>query len=79
MLGGVRDLTRIVLRQPGVQIVGDAGIEMLAVRHALQDVDVFHREVRLRKNALARQPSLGDFLGLPSRSSSILKVTPVLR
>jgi len=34
--------------------------------------------LRLRKEAPARQPSLAGFLGLPSRSSPILKVNPML-
>ncbi len=51
---------------------------MLRVLLALQNVDVFHGEVRLRKEAPARQPSLADFLGLPRRSPPILKVNPVL-
>jgi len=58
MLRSVRHRTGIVLRQSGVQIVRDASIEILRVLLALQNVDVFHGEVRLRKEAPARQPSL---------------------
>ena len=48
-------LAYIVLRKSGLQIVRDAGVEMLRVLLALQNVDVFQREVRLRKEAPARQ------------------------
>jgi hypothetical protein len=35
ILSRVRDLTRIVLRQPGIQVIRDAGIEILRVLLAL--------------------------------------------
>jgi hypothetical protein len=48
---------RIVFREPGVQVVGDTGVEMLACE-ALKDVDVFHDSAFTK--ATARQPSLRE-------------------
>jgi hypothetical protein len=39
---GVCHFARIMLREPGIKVVGDAYVEML-VREALKDVDIFHR------------------------------------
>jgi hypothetical protein len=69
VLCSVCDFTRVVFRQPRVQIIRDSGIEMLMILLALQNVDVFHSEVRLRKEASARQPSpCWDFKGRPAGS-----------
>ena len=43
---------------------------------ALQDVNVFDEE-SASAEAPARQPSFAEFLGLPSRSSPIVKVEPL--
>ena len=58
ILSRVCDFACAALRQPRDQIICDPGIEMLRIPHTLENVDVFHREVRLRKEAPARQPSL---------------------
>jgi len=72
----MRDFPGVVLRHSGVQIIGDSDVEMLRVLLALQDVDVFHGEVRLRKKlrrdslrrALLYVHSVSSDAGLPSRS-----------